>query len=47
MVQTSIKVFDDLYERATEWCKQNDRSFGYLVRIALEQFLSSSNSDPK
>lgn len=45
MIQTSIKVFDDLYKRALEWCDENDRSFSYLVRVAVEKYLSSSESD--
>lgn len=42
MIHTSIRVYKDLYERALEWCKKNDRSFGWLVRTSLENFLSSS-----
>ena len=41
-VQTSIRVYKDLYDKALEWCKKNDRSFGWLVRASLENFLSSS-----
>ena len=42
MIQTSILVYKELYEKTQEWCKENDRSFGWLVRAALDQFLSSS-----
>lgn len=45
MIQTSIRIYEDLYERALEWCKKNDRNFSYLVRKAVDAYLSSSESD--
>lgn len=43
--QTSIKVPMDLYERALEWCREHDRSFGKLVAYALAQYLDSQKTD--
>lgn len=39
--QTSIRVRDDLYQRALEWCKKNDRTFAKLVEYALISYLDS------
>lgn len=41
---TSFAIEDDLREQADKWCKEHDRTFSYLIRIALKQFLSSINS---
>lgn len=44
MKVTSFKIDDDLKERADRWCKENDRPLGYLIRLALKNFLDSINS---
>lgn len=44
MLSTSLKIDRELREQAEKWCKEHDRTFGWLVRTALKQFLSSYNS---
>lgn len=44
MITTSVKIDDDLKKQCDEWCEKEDRSFSWLVRMALKQFLSSINS---
>ena len=44
-MHTSIRIKDDLYERIQEWCEKHDRTVSYLIKKAVEQYLSSSESD--
>ena len=43
MKVTSVKIEDEDYERAKTWCEEHDRALGYLIRLALRQFLDSNN----
>lgn len=37
----TIRVPESLYQRSKAWCDEHDRSFAYLVRVALTAFLDS------